>query len=78
MTIFGNWPRASGIAAKKSDILDAVRRGHDTIAAIGRATGYPATTVIRVAALMVDEQVITAKRIDDILYFAPGDRTICG
>lgn len=57
-------PRPAAVFRKEHDIFSSICAGHATLAAIEDATGYPKTTIIRVAALLVDDDIVTASRVD--------------
>jgi DNA-binding IclR family transcriptional regulator len=57
-------PRPAAVFRKGHDIFNSICLGHSTLAAIEDATGYPRTTIIRIAALLVEDNIVTASRID--------------
>ena len=63
-------PRPAAILRKGHDICNSICAGHATLAAIEDATGYPKTTIIRVAALIVEDNIVTVSLVDGELRFA--------
>jgi len=53
-------PQPIAITLKSEAIFGSIAAGRSTIAAIADATGFPATTILRVAALLVEDQSVTA------------------
>ena len=63
-------PRPAAVFRKGHDIFSSICAGYATFDAIEDVTGYPRTTIIRVAALLVDDNVVTASRVDGELRLA--------
>jgi DNA-binding IclR family transcriptional regulator len=67
MTTIPHEPRPIAVFLKGHEIFGAIAAGRSTIAEIADATGFPPTTVLRVAALLVDDRIITAHIVGDSL-----------
>lgn len=60
-------PRPIAVFLKGHEIFGSIAAGRSTIAEIADATGFPATTILRVAALLVEDRIVTAHVADDDL-----------
>lgn len=54
--------RPAAIVHKGSAIFDSINAGATSVAAIGKATGFPATTIVRVLSILVhDDDLVEAR-----------------
>ncbi|WP_447759839.1 hypothetical protein [Sphingopyxis panaciterrae] len=57
-------PRPAAVFHKGLAIFNSIHAGANSVAAIGDATGFPATTIIRVLSLLVHEDDIVEAQME--------------
>src|SRR3546814_11069053 len=58
MTMSPHEPRPVGVFLKGLEIFRSITAGHATIAEISDATGFSASTILRIAALLVADNIV--------------------
>jgi hypothetical protein len=63
-------PRPIAVFLKGHEIFGSIAAGRSTIAEIADATGFPPTTILRVTALLVEDEIVTAHIVEGDLRLA--------